>query len=918
MEEILELSTKGQPLRGAQELGIDSKRIERILDPGSSALESTGGSHGPSADLEAVVRLHARPSLIVRQGEVTVGDSKVWQKRFRHHDRLSAAIAAVGRVNVVNHASFDWIGTAWQIAEKTIITNRHVALDFAEDDDADWPFAKGANGRTMAANVDYLAEHDRTEARKFRVSRVRWVWHGPGPTSDLALLDVEGDDLPPPITLSEDECRVDQFVAAIGYPARDSRNEDAAMARIFDNIYGVKRCAPGQITELSSRRMEHDCSTLGGNSGSAIIDLETGKAVGLHFGGSFKKTNYAVPAAAIQTALQRSDTKVSVAAKPGGASAIGKPTAASPAAASAPTANAATPSAQAVTAAAPTVAPAVPPQAGAIERILQQIATARHEVESAFAALRTQVDSAKDALPAKAACTLLETLRNERRDDVLVTLGRLIVARGQNHPAVHRLLAQGQIETGALDDAIDNLAQTASDLDRRLAAATDPTAAAEALWIRREQAEVQGLLGRAYKQRYVEANPTRQQPRSADAEKALKCYGDTYRASPVENLWHGINFVALRHHQHRLTRMSENDRDAEADRIATDILRNIDVLEKMGQATEWDVATRAEAELALGRDSDFAATVEKLLTHDGMTAFVARSFRRQLVQVWELEDATSPGQTVLPRIDAWLTAARKAKSAALDASASTADAARMQAPAKADVQTTTEDNRGVRRARSLARIGPSFYTGEGSGFLLDPAAIWPDYSGEPNLFLLTNAHVCDPAAKEDGTKAPFHPRTARFAFLGPTGEIGREVLVASAEALWSSPPNELDATLLMLEKGPKTELFPPRESMPVTGDSTAVVGYPLGGSLYFSANQNVIGSVEERYLTYTTKTEPGMSGSPVVDGDWQLVGLHRHYAREKQQNGGVRIDRILAAIRTALEPKFGKQGPKPFADPAKD
>ena len=42
--------------------------------------------------------------------------------------------------------------------------------------------------------------------------------------------------------------------------------------------------------------MEHDASTLGGNSGSAVIDLETGEAVGLHFAGSYLQANYAVPA----------------------------------------------------------------------------------------------------------------------------------------------------------------------------------------------------------------------------------------------------------------------------------------------------------------------------------------------------------------------------------------------------------------------------------------------------------------------------------------------------------------------------------------------------------------------------------------------------------------------------------------------
>jgi endonuclease G len=40
----------------------------------------------------------------------------------------------------------------------------------------------------------------------------------------------------------------------------------------------------------------HDCSTLGGNSGSPVLALDTAEVVGLHFGGSFLWRNEAVTA----------------------------------------------------------------------------------------------------------------------------------------------------------------------------------------------------------------------------------------------------------------------------------------------------------------------------------------------------------------------------------------------------------------------------------------------------------------------------------------------------------------------------------------------------------------------------------------------------------------------------------------------
>ena len=49
------------------------------------------------------------------------------------------------------------------------------------------------------------------------------------------------------------------------------------------------------------QRLFHDCSTLGGNSGSPLFSLETGDVVGVHYSGIFMWRNEAVPAADIET-----------------------------------------------------------------------------------------------------------------------------------------------------------------------------------------------------------------------------------------------------------------------------------------------------------------------------------------------------------------------------------------------------------------------------------------------------------------------------------------------------------------------------------------------------------------------------------------------------------------------------------------
>ncbi len=72
------------------------------------------------------------------------------------------------------------------------------------------------------------------------------------------------------------------------------------MSRIFENIYNVKRLHPGEVMAVSEHFFNHDCSTLGGNSGSPVVDFNTGEAVGIHFAGSFEVANWAVKASVIR------------------------------------------------------------------------------------------------------------------------------------------------------------------------------------------------------------------------------------------------------------------------------------------------------------------------------------------------------------------------------------------------------------------------------------------------------------------------------------------------------------------------------------------------------------------------------------------------------------------------------------------
>jgi hypothetical protein len=214
---------------------------------------------------------------------------------------LSPLFPAVGRIDVVNNPLFDWVGTGWLIEPDLIVTNRHVALYFAERDGATFRFLP--SGRSVQrASLDFLHEHEREAQDGFRIASIIHVEKHTGP--DLAFLRLEQSAARAPLKLAA-SVSPNSMAAVVGYPARDSRLPDAElMDRLFGGVYNVKRLSPGRVGEIQNGKLLHDCTTLGGSSGSVLLSLESGEALGVHFSGAYLKTNRAVPAPVIVSTLK--------------------------------------------------------------------------------------------------------------------------------------------------------------------------------------------------------------------------------------------------------------------------------------------------------------------------------------------------------------------------------------------------------------------------------------------------------------------------------------------------------------------------------------------------------------------------------------------------------------------------------------
>ena len=271
---------------------------------------------------EAIVRRFGRPALIVRNDTFEVPASDTWRALlFANKSRLDTAIRSVGRVELVGMMP-PYIGTAWMVGPDIAVTNRHVAAEFARRTADGWGFRTSPGGTRFRVRVDFREEYLQTTPFEAEVAEILFVADEADDQPDVALLRLsrpaDGRPLPPPLPLLGEQPSAPygrpRKVAVIGYPAEDPRNGEADQSRIFANIFDVKRLAPGEARGAdSSFVFTHDCSTLGGNSGSPVVDIETGAVVGLHFAGEYLVNNYAVRSTTVRDLLTRIEVGVELA-----------------------------------------------------------------------------------------------------------------------------------------------------------------------------------------------------------------------------------------------------------------------------------------------------------------------------------------------------------------------------------------------------------------------------------------------------------------------------------------------------------------------------------------------------------------------------------------------------------------------------
>ncbi|MEV0693117.1 trypsin-like peptidase domain-containing protein [Streptomyces sp. NPDC050388] len=187
--------------------------------------------------------------------------------------------------------------------------------------------------------------------------------------------------------------------------------------------------------------------------------------------------------------------------------------------------------------------------------------------------------------------------------------------------------------------------------------------------------------------------------------------------------------------------------------------------------------------------------------------------------------------------------------------------------------------RGARAARSIARISARENGRElpiGTGFLVSPGLLMTNHHVLPDADAARHCFVeFDAQVTVDNTPQP--PTRLEFA---PDG--------------FFTADKRLDFALVLVAPGPDRR--PPGEAFGwhrlsaqpgklVIGEPVNIIGHPMGRLKEIAVRENALQVRLDDFLHYRTDTEPGNSGSPVFNDQWEVIALHHSGVPRSDEQG---------------------------------
>lgn len=203
---------------------------------------------------------------------------------------------------------------------------------------------------------------------------------------------------------------------------------------------------------------------------------------------------------------------------------------------------------------------------------------------------------------------------------------------------------------------------------------------------------------------------------------------------------------------------------------------------------------------------------------------------------------------------------------------------------------------GAAAARSIGRVNirdaRGTLQGYGTGFLVSPTLLLTNHHVLPNADTARSSVI--EFDYQDGIDGKPHP--VQMFPLDP----GRFYLADRDRDFALVAVGAEPGTLAQFGFNPLIQA----EGKAVIGEFVTIVQHPRGEKKQIALRENRIVDIPERFLHYSADTEPGSSGSPVFNDQWEVVALHHASVRAPQHtefggvlNEGVRISRILEYVR---------------------
>ena len=234
------------------------------------------------AALELMIKI-MRPAALIQEGKLGPLDSQA-AAAFPDWITFGAALKPIEfSIGRIDDAVGNGVGTGFLVSDHTVVTNAHVVSCLSRG--------------TMLLTEGQATINFRREYKDFvqdicAIVSVIAIHQ----TYDLALLRIQPIDGGghPALAFAADTA-ANAPVVAVGYPFDDQVRNPLFISGIYKGIFGVKRAAPGRVVSTSQGEVTHDCSTLGGNSGSPLLDMKTAEVAAVHSEGMFMYTNRAIP-----------------------------------------------------------------------------------------------------------------------------------------------------------------------------------------------------------------------------------------------------------------------------------------------------------------------------------------------------------------------------------------------------------------------------------------------------------------------------------------------------------------------------------------------------------------------------------------------------------------------------------------------